>query len=147
MVPGNRAWLLGFGMTDQASIRGYQDLRVWRDSVELVVETYRATSAFPKTELYGLTSQLRRAAVSIPSNIAEGHGRDGLGDYLYHLSVANGSLMEVETQLLLSLRMNYLSKEVVAPLFRRTSDVGRMLAGLTRKLKARRTRVVRTPST
>ena len=120
---------------------------MWRDSVELAVETYQATAAFPRSELYGLTSQLRRAAVAIPSNIAEGHGRDGLGEYLFHLSVANGSLMEVETQLLLSLRMNYLSKEVVAPLFKRTSAVGRMLAGLTRKLKLRRTRAVRTPGT
>ena len=113
----------------------------------LVIETYRATSGFPKTETYGLTSQSRRAAVAIPSNIAEGHGRDGLGEYLYHLSVANGSLMELETQLLIALRMKYISAEVLKPLLRRTADVGRMLAGLTRKLKERRSRRPRTPDT
>jgi len=81
---------------------------VWGRAMDLVVETYRLTEAFPREEKYGLVQQLRRAAVSVPSNIAEGHGRDHLGDYLHHLSIANGSLMEVETQVLIAGRMAYL---------------------------------------
>ena len=75
-------------------VNGYRDLLVWGRAMDLVVETYRLTEAFPREEKYGLVQQLRRAAVSVPSNIAEGHGRDHLGDYLHHLSIANGSLME-----------------------------------------------------
>ena len=89
-------------------VNGYRDLLVWGRAMDLVVETYRLTEAFPREEKYGLVQQLRRAAVSVPSNIAEGHGRDHLGDYLHHLSIANGSLMEVETQVLIAGRMAYL---------------------------------------
>lgn len=129
------------------SIRSYRDLLVWRHAMDLVIETYKASSTFPKTETYGLVSQMRRASVSIPSNIAEGHGREGLGEYLYHLSVANGSLMELETQLLIALRMEYVSGDVMQSLLQRTATLGRMLAGLTRKLKERRTRRPPTPDT
>ena len=108
---------------------------------------YQASATLPKTETYGLTSQMRRAVVSIPSNIAEGHGRDGLGEYLYHLSVANGSLMELETDLFIAHRMRYLPASAVRPLLRRTAEVGRMLAGLTRKLKGRRARRTRSSDT
>ena len=128
-------------------IRGYRDLRVWRQAMRLVLHVYDASSAFPKTETYGLTSQLRRAAISIPSNIAEGHGRDGLGEYLYHLSVANGSLMELETQVLLAFKMRYLTREKLTPLLHHAANVGRMLAGLTAKLKVRKHRRSRTPGT
>src|SRR5437667_7154324 len=72
-------------------LRGYQALRVWQLSMDLVVESYRVSASFPKHEIYGLTSQLRRAAVSIPANIAEGHGRRHMGECLHHLSIANGS--------------------------------------------------------
>jgi four helix bundle protein len=119
--------------------------------MDLVVEAYRASASFPKAELYGLRSQLRRAAVSIPANIAEGHGRDGLGDYLYHLSLANGSLMELETHVRIAARMGYLAPAGVDAILARASDVGRMLAGLTSSLRARRGRRRtpghRTPST
>ena len=81
------------------SVRSYRDLEVWQRATDLVVECYRLTNLLPKSELYGLASQIQRAAVSIPANIAEGHGREHLGDYLHHLSVANGSLMELETHL------------------------------------------------
>ena len=127
-------------MAERATIRSYRDLMVWQASMHLVIETYHSTAGFPKTETYGLTSQLRRAGVAIPSNIAEGHGRDGLGEYLYHLSVANGSLMELETQVLIAFRMKYLDGDVAKRLLRLASRVGRMLAGLTRKLKERRSR-------
>lgn len=74
-------------------IKSYRDLLVWQKAMDLVVDCYRYVDALPKNETYGLISQVRRAAVSVPANIAEGHGRDHLGDYLRHLSMANGSLM------------------------------------------------------
>jgi len=91
------------------AIRGYQDLEVWQKAMDLVVETYRLTKTFPSDERFGLIAQLRRASVSVPSNIAEGRGRFGLGGFLYHLSIATGSLMEVETQFLISERLEYLT--------------------------------------
>lgn len=84
------------------SIKSYRDLLVWQKAMDLVAESYGLSAKPPKTETYGLASQIQRAAVSIPANIAEGHGREHLGDYLHHLSVANGSLMELETHLLLA---------------------------------------------
>lgn len=84
------------------TVQCYRDLLVWQKAMEVVLACYRLSETFPKTETFGLASQLRRAAVSIPANIAEGHGREHLGDYLHHLSIANGSLMEAETHLLLA---------------------------------------------
>lgn len=107
--------------------------------MDLVVEAYRLTKGFPKHETYGLASQLRKAAVSVPANIAEGHGREHLGDYLRHLSIANGSLMEVETHCIIALRLEYLSRSDARALLHRTRELGRMLAGLVRALKRRRT--------
>jgi len=83
----------------------------------------------------GLASQIQRAAISIPANIAEGHGREHLGDYLHHLSVANGSLMELETHLLITNRLGYLPESELTPVFKMTGEVGRMLASLTKSLK------------
>jgi len=122
-------------------VRSYRDLRVWRYGMDLVVECYRATRIFPKDELYGLVSQMRRAAVSIPSNIAEGHGRSYTGQYLQHVSVANGSLMELETQILISARLGFLTLRETKTLLSRTADLGRMLAGLLRKLQQKRSRI------
>src|SRR5258706_14863313 len=95
----------------------------------LVVEIYRHTRSFRSDERYGLTSQLRRAAVSVPSNIAEGRGRFGLGGFLYHLSVANGSLGELETQVLISERLGHLDQEN-RQVFDMTPEVHRVLLGL-----------------
>lgn len=106
----------------------------------LVAEAYRATEVFPKEEKYGLAQQLRRAAVSVPSNIAEGHGREHLGDYLRHLSIANGSLMEFETQMLIAGRMGYVGKEEEKRILMRAKEVGKMLSGLTHALKKRTSR-------
>ena len=106
--------------------------------MDLVVEAYAITKRLPKSETYGLASQIQRAAVSVPANIAEGHGREHLGDYLHHLSVANGSLMEVETHLLLAQRLSYVAADDVALALRMSSEVGRMLAALTRSLKSRK---------
>jgi four helix bundle protein len=116
-------------------IRSYRDLEVWQKAMDLVVESYRVTSLFPKSETYGLSSQIQRSAASVPANIAEGHGREHLGDYLHHLSVANGSLMELETHIIVAGRLNYVRQEHVDGVLKMTGEVGRMLAGLIRSLK------------
>ncbi len=120
------------------SVHSYRDLLVWQKAMELVVECYRLSDFLPKTEMYGLASQLKRSAVSVPANIAEGHGREHLGDYLHHLSFANGSLMEVETHILLAEKLTFITKEEIEPVLAKSGEVGRMLAGLTRSLKNRR---------
>src|SRR5215813_3468593 len=127
------------------AIKSYRDLLVWQKAMNLVVESYRLTNQLPKSETYGLTSQIQRAAVSIPANIAEGHGREHLGDYLRHLSIANGSLMELETELLAAQRVGYVSGDILVKPLALAGEVGRMLAGLTRSLRWRRpfTRLVR----
>ena len=115
-------------------IRSYRDLRVWKVGMDLVVNCYRSSERFPRDERFGLTQQMRRAAVSIPSNIAEGQGRVHLGEYLHHISIANGSLKELETQVLIANRLRFLNRETCIQLISQTSQLGRMLAGLTQKL-------------
>jgi four helix bundle protein len=106
--------------------------------MDLVVECYAASKVFPVEERYGITAQIRRSAVSVPSNIAEGRGRQGVGGFLYHLSVAYGSLMELDTQLLISQRLHYLNDDVAERLLERVGEVRRLLSGLLRALRARR---------
>lgn len=103
-----------------------------------MVDTYQVTKTFPSDERYGLVAQLRRAAVSVPSNIAEGRGRFGLGGFLYHLSVATGSLVEVETQFLISQRLNYLNQSEARVVLGKTAEVRRLLAGMVRALRKKR---------
>jgi four helix bundle protein len=91
------------------TIKNFRDLRVWQLGMDLVEQIYRVTQAFPSHELYGLTSQIRRCAVSIPSNIAEGHAREYSKEYLYHLSIAQGSLAELQTQIEIARRLEYLT--------------------------------------
>jgi four helix bundle protein len=105
--------------------------------MDLVVTVYRTTAKFPKEERYALVDQLRRAAVSVPSNIAEGHGRSRTGDYLRFLSVAVGSLMEVETQVQIATRLGYISEEQQTGLLESSAVLARMLAGLIRALRRR----------
>jgi four helix bundle protein len=116
-------------------IRSFRDLVVWQKSMDLVVESYKLTQLLPRREVYALSCQIQRSAVSVPANIAEGHGREHLGDYLHHLSVANGSLMELETHLVLASRLSYAPMRSVEPLFNLAAEVGRILAGLIRSLK------------
>ncbi|MGO8816539.1 MAG: four helix bundle protein [Terriglobia bacterium] len=116
--------------------KGYRDLKVWQKSMDLVVESYRLAKFLPKSETFGLTSQIQRAAVSIPANIAEGHGREHLGDYLRYLSIANGSLMELETHILIMQRLYTIGSEAQTALVM-TDELGRMLSGLTKSLKER----------
>lgn len=119
---------------------------VWQRAIDLVDTAYRVCQRFPPDERFGLTSQLRRAAVSVPSNIAEGHGRAHLAEYLNYLSIANGSLMEFETQITIAGRLAYVTAEEMQRILELSGDVGRLLAGLIRALKARRQRHL-TPST
>ncbi len=119
------------------TIKSYRDLKVWERAMDLVAASYKLTELLPRSEVYGLAAQMRRAAVSIPANIAEGHGREHLGDYLHHLSIANGSLMELETHFLIANRLAYLRMAEIEALLGLSAEVSRMLAGLTKKLKAR----------
>src|SRR6266568_2137505 len=119
------------------SVRSYRDLKVWEKAMDLVAESYKLTKLLPKTEIYGLGAQIQRVAVSIPANIAEGHGREHLGDYLHHLSVADGSLMELETHFHVGLRLSYLDQARIDIALKQTAELGRMLAVLIRSLKAR----------
>ncbi len=118
-------------------VSSYRDLLVWQYSMELVVKIYRTTSRFPKQERYSLVDQLRRAAVSVPSNIAEGHGRSRTGDYLRYLSVAVGSLHELETQIQIATRLEYNSDDVQKELLDACTAIGRMLGALIRALRRR----------
>lgn len=111
---------------------GYRALKVWQLGMSLTTRVYRLTGNFPQHELYGLTSQLRRAAVSIPSNIAEGHARSTAKEMIRFCSIAKGSLAELETQLLVAAELGYASQDSVAGLLESTTELGRMLSGLIR---------------
>ena len=116
------------------AIKSYRDLIVWQKAMDLVEDVYKKTKGFPREELYGLTSQLRRAVVSVPSNIAEGQGRNSTKEFLHHLSIAYGSLCEVGTQILIANRLGYLEKRDLERLDGLTSEVGRLINGLSNKL-------------
>jgi len=104
-------------------IKSYRDLRVWQLGMDLVEQVYCLTRKFPKTEQYGLMSQMQRAAVSIPSNIAEGHTREYTKKYLRHLSFSQSSLAELETQLEIASRLNYLSREQFEQILKQTTSL------------------------
>ena len=116
-------------------IRSHRDLIVWQKSIDLVVECYQQSETFPKSELYGLTSQLRRAAVSVPANVAEGKGRRHTKSYLHFLDISYGSLMEVETLVEIASRLTFLLPEARDGLLARTGEIGRMLNGLIMALE------------
>jgi four helix bundle protein len=113
----------------------YRDLHVWQESIELTLNVYRATKNFPAQEMYGLSSQLRRAAVSVASNIAEGKGRSSDKELLQFLSRARGSLYEIETQLEIAGRLGYISRDEQNALCREASDIGKMLNGMMSKYR------------
>jgi four helix bundle protein len=117
--------------------KNYRDLIVWQKAMDLVQAVYAATKRFPKGELYALTSQLRRAAVSIPSNIAEGQGRTSVREFHNFLSMAHGSLREVETQILMAQRLAYLPKQEVQAILNLAGEVGRLINGLSNSLSRR----------
>ncbi|HKX84303.1 MAG TPA: four helix bundle protein [Pyrinomonadaceae bacterium] len=112
----------------------YKDLIVWQKSIQLVKKIYLASSVFPNDEKFGLTAQIRRAAVSVPSNIAEGQARRTTGDYIRFVSTAEGSLAEAETQLIIAIELNYVSKEQANACFELMLEIRKMLNGLRRSL-------------
>ncbi|RWB70506.1 MAG: four helix bundle protein [Mesorhizobium sp.] len=114
----------------------YKDLVVWQQAMDLAVSVYGATKSWPKEELYGLTSQVRRCATSVPSNIAEGYGRELRGPYQQFLRIAQGSLKELETQLLIAERIGIASQQTTASLLASAESVGKLLRLLIRKLAA-----------
>jgi four helix bundle protein len=118
-----------------ATMYNYRELRVWRAGMELAKEVYLLTREFPGHEMYGLTSQLRRAVASVPANIAEGHSRDSTKEFLRHLAVARGSLAEVETFLLLAQELGYASGEFLATLLKKCEEESKMLNALQQSLK------------
>jgi len=117
-----------------ATVKSYRELIAWQKAMDLVVGVYEGTKAFPREELYGLTSQLRRAAVSIPSNIAEGQGRRSSKEFIRFLSIAYGSLQETETQIILATRLGYLESAQEAQLLEQCAEVGKLINGLTNAL-------------
>jgi len=112
----------------------YRDLVVWQKAMDLVVEIYHLCQSFPAAERYGLVSQMQRAAVSIPSNIAEGHARKSSGAFVNHLSIAAGSLAELETQIMLAERLGFCNENTSLSLLTSTDEIGRMLTGLKNSL-------------
>jgi four helix bundle protein len=126
----------GNGRSSTVGTQGYQDLVAWQKAMELVTTVYRVTRSWPQEERYGLTSQVRRAAVAIPSNLAEGHGRSGRREFAHHVSIAYGSLCELETQLLIAQRLDYSDAEVTESLMQRIADVRRLTSGLLRSLQS-----------
>ena len=115
-------------------INSYKDLIVWQKSMDLVMMIYQATKVFPKEELYGLTSQLRRAVVSVPSNIAEGHARKSTAEFKNFLSIARGSLAEGETQILIAQRLGYINHQQVDDILSLLVEINKMLNSLINKL-------------
>jgi four helix bundle protein len=116
-------------------IESYRDLRVWNEAMDLAVACYGITKPFPKEEMFGLTSQIRRAAASVPANIAEGYGRDSSGSYVQFLRTAQGSLKELETHLILAVRVGISNDETTRPVIARTDVIGRMLRSLIRSIE------------
>jgi len=120
---------------EEGKIRSYRDLRVWQEGMGLAEACYLLTKRFPKDELFGMTSQIRRAASSVPANIAEGYGRDSKGDYIQFLRVSQGSLKELETHLTLSSRVGLLPESEAKNILEHCDHLGRMLHRLIRSLQ------------
>jgi four helix bundle protein len=116
-------------------ILSYKDLLVWQKSMELVAQVYRMTRELPAAEQWGLVSQMRRASISVPSNIAEGYGRQATGEYRHHLSISRGSLLELETQVLLCEKLGYLAARSTQPVELEIQQLSKMLRSLINKLR------------
>lgn len=117
------------------SVKDYKDLFVWKKGIDVAELCYRLTQSFPKEEIYGLTSQIRRSAISISSNIAEGYGRRSTAEYVRFLNIAQGSCNELETQLIIAQRIGYCTSESIKDINQELLSINRMLISLTNKLK------------
>jgi four helix bundle protein len=117
------------------AVRDYRELIAWQKAMDLVESVYRASGEFPQRETYGLSAQVRRAAVSIPSNIAEGQARYSTKDFLHFLSIARGSLKEVETQILIAHRLGYMNDQGKSSLIELSEEVSRLVSGLANSLR------------
>ncbi len=119
------------------TFQSYRDLEVWQKAMDLVLDCYQITRRFPKNEIYGLSSQLQRAAVSIPANIAEGRHRNHSKEFLQYLSIAYGSVAELETHIQIAERLNYIADNQSKKLLDKTAEIGRMLNGLKKSIEKR----------
>jgi four helix bundle protein len=119
----------------ETKIKSYRDLETWQKAIELVEKIYKETRLFPKEEIYGLTGQMRRAAVSVASNIAEGQGRDSTNEFLRHLSIAYGSQCELQTQMLIGYKLSYLNQQTYERLEDVSTSVARLINGLANSLR------------
>ena len=113
----------------------FRDLKVWDKSMKLVTKVYEKSKVFPSEETYGLTSQIKKSAISIPSNIAEGYGRDGKKDYLKFLNISISSLFELQTQIEIANNLNFLSQKEFDEIYEETKEIERMLSSFIRKIK------------
>ena len=119
------------------TVKSYKDLEVWQKAMDMVVMCYQTTKNFPKNEVYGLASQLQRAAVSIPANIAEGRERKYSKEFVQYLSIAYSSLAELETHIQIAQRLNYINSTKTKQLLEKTSEIGRMINGLRKSIEKR----------
>jgi four helix bundle protein len=119
------------------AVTNYRQLKVWQAGIQLTRSVYPLSQQFPKHELYALTSQMRRSAVSIPANIAEGHARNSTREFLHHISIAQGSLAELETMLLLAEGLGYCETIDTAELLQKSDEEGKMLRGLQKTLNSK----------
>lgn len=117
------------------TINSYKDLKVWQQAIELAVHCYRATDGFPKGEIYGLTAQIRRVATSVAANIAEGHGRENTGNFIQFLRIAQGSLKELETHMVIARKVEILPGQQFQSLMEQCDEIGRMIRALIRRLQ------------
>jgi four helix bundle protein len=118
-----------------SDINSYRDLKVWQNAMDIAALSYELTRDFPKDELYGMTSQIRRAAVSVAANIAEGYGRESTGNFVSFLRISQGSLKELETHLLLSARVGLTNGVLTAPLLSQCDELGKMLRAYIRSIQ------------
>lgn len=124
-------------MADGAQIKSYRDLRVWQDAMTLAEVCYRLTGGFPREEVFGLSAQIRRAAVSIAANIAEGHGRENMQSFIQYLRIAQGSLKELETHLMLAERVNIAANSKTDVILVQCENLGKMVRSLIRALQTK----------
>jgi four helix bundle protein len=132
-VVGN--WQLTTEQRREMAVKSYRELIAWQKAMDLAVQVYELTKTFPREEIYGLTSQLRRAAVSVPSNIAEGQGRRTTKEFQRFLGYAYGSLQEIETQIMLAARLGYVRDEQESQLLEQWAEVGKLINGLSNALR------------